>query len=399
MTNRLYYDNAYLTEFDAIVTKTDLRDGRFLVALNQSAFYPTSGGQPFDTGTLNAAAVRDVFVDGDGEVWHEIDGELSIGETVHGKIDWERRFDHMQQHGGEHMIAGAFYALTGGMTIGLHLGAEASSIDVELPDGATHVSAELLRQIEDYVNLRIQQDHPIKCWFPDEQTLATLPLRKRPTVTQHVRIVAMGDFEMVACGGTHPSSTGQIGLVKILSTQPAKGKLRVFFVCGQRAYADYRSCFDAAWSAANLLSTRPENLAELVASLQKRLKSTEFALNHLRREHLLAGVPALLEGAEAHGELRLICEKIEGDASLARDLASRLIEHEKTVALIAAEEDGRCFFVFGRSGDLNQHMGKLLSEAAKPLGGKGGGRPDFAQGGGPVAILQAARKRLLSEMQ
>lgn len=173
----------------------------------------------------------------------------------------------------------------------------------------------------------------------------------------------------------------------------------MFFVCGQRAYADYRSCFDAAWSAANLLSTRPENLAELVASLQKRLKSTEFALNHLRREHLLAGVPALLEGAEAHGELRLICEKIEGDASLARDLASRLIEHEKTVALIAAEEDGRCFFVFGRSGDLNQHMGKLLSEAAKPLGGKGGGRPDFAQGGGPVAILQAARKRLLSEMQ
>ena len=397
MTERLYYDNAYLTEFDAVVEKTDMRNDKMIVALNQSAFYPTSGGQPFDTGVLGDAHVTDVFVDRDGEVWHEIDGKLAVGDNVHGKIDWARRFDHMQQHGGEHMIAGAFYSLTGGMTIGLHLGAEESSIDVEFADGATHVSDELIRRVEDYVNERIQQDHPVKCWFPDAETLAKLPLRKRPTVTEHVRIVAMGDFEMVACGGTHPSTTGQIGLVKILSTQPAKGKLRVFFVCGRRAYEDYRNNYNAAWEAANLLSTRPEKLAKHVESLQERLKHAEFTLNKLRREQLLANVPALLENAGKSGDVRIVCEKIEGDAALVRDLASKLIEREKTVALIGADAGDKCILVFGRSADLDIHMGRLLSEAAKPFGGKGGGKPDFAQGGGPAEILAAARDKLMLE--
>lgn len=227
MTERLYYDNAYLTEFDARVTKVCERNGRTIVALDRSAFYPTSGGQPYDTGDIAGRAVTDVYVDGDGEVWHEIEGSLSVGEAVHGRIDWERRFDHMQQHGGEHMIAGAIYELTGGMTIGLHLGEEVSSIDVEFADGATHVPEELVERIEDLVNERIQRDWPVKCWFPDAAELAVLPLRKQPTVKEHVRIVAMGDFEMVACGGTHPSSTGQIGLVKIVDTAPARGKLRV----------------------------------------------------------------------------------------------------------------------------------------------------------------------------
>ena len=162
MTERLYYDNAYLTEFDAMVEKADMKGDKQIVALNRSAFYPTSGGQPYDTGTLNDARVTDVFVDKQGEVWHQIEGTLAVGEHVHGKIDWVRRFDHMQQHGGEHMIAGAIYNLTGGMTIGLHLGAEVSSIDVEFADGATHMSDELIAQVADYVNERIQQDLPVK---------------------------------------------------------------------------------------------------------------------------------------------------------------------------------------------------------------------------------------------
>ena len=396
MTERLYYDDSYMKEFDAEVVRAELRNGRPIVALNRSAFYPTSGGQPYDTGTINDARVTDVFVDADGEVWHEIDAPLDVGTQVHGKIDWARRWDHMQQHGGEHMIAGAVYNLTGGMTIGLHLGAEVSSIDVQFSDGSTHMDAELIAKIEDYVNERIQMDAPIRCWFPSAEELAALPLRKAPTVKEHVRIVAMGDFEMVACGGTHPSSTGQIGLVKIVSAAPERGKLRLSFVCGMRAYRDYRQNYNCAWAAANLLSTRPEKLPELLESTLQRLKDTERELNRLRRERLLESIPNLLERAEAlPGGGKLVCELADCDAAALKELASKLIEENGMVALLGAKNGEKCNFVFARSEDLDLAMGKLLSEAAKPLGGKGGGRPDFAQGGGPAEVLDAARAILM----
>ncbi len=395
MTDRLYYEDSYLTEFDAVVMRAQERDGRAIVALDRSAFYPTSGGQPFDTGTLNGARVTDVFVDENGEVWHEVDAPISVGEAVHGRIDWPRRWDHMQQHGGEHMIAGAVYNLTGGMTIGLHLGAEESSIDVEFSDGSTHMSDAVIARIEDYVNERIQRDAPIRCWFPDAEELAALPLRKRPTVKEHVRIVAMGDFEMVACGGTHPSSTGQIGLVKIVSAAPARGKLRLSFVCGMRAFADYRKNYNCAWAAANLLSTRPEKLPGLLEATLRRLKEAEHELNRLRREKLLASAPELVRAAEAlPGGGRLVCALLDADPQALKDLASKLIEAEGVVALLGTKNGDKCSFVFARSADLGYPMGKILSEAARPLGGKGGGRPDFAQGGGPAEILDAAREQL-----
>ena len=396
MTERLYYDNAYLNEFSAVVEKIDIKGDKQIVALDRSAFYPTSGGQPYDTGTLNDLRVTDVFVDKTGEVWHEIDGKLSVGDAVNGKIDWQRRFDHMQQHGGEHMIAGAFYRLFNGMTIGLHLGAEVSSIDVELPDGATHMSDEDIERVEDYVNQRIQEDHPVKCWFPDAVELKQLPLRKRPTVTEHVRIVAMGDFEMVACGGTHPSSTGQIGLVKIVDASPAKGKLRVSFICGKRAFDNYRSVYNSAWSAANLMATRPEKLAANVESLNKKLYECERVLYAIRKEKLLSEIPSMIEKAEDLSDGgKLVSAIVEGDPALLRDLASKLIENDNVAVLLGAQNGDRYNFVFARGNALPYMMGKVLSEAAKPFGGKGGGRPDFAQGGGAKEILEEARKILL----
>lgn len=396
MTERLYYDNAYLTEFDAMVEKVEMKGEKQIVALNRSAFYPTSGGQPFDTGTLNDVRVTDVFVDKAGEVWHEIDDSLAVGDPVCGKIDWERRFDHMQQHGGEHMIAGAIYNLTGGMTIGLHLGAEVSSIDVEFADGSTHMSDEMIARVEDYVNERIQQDHPVKCWFPESWELEALPLRKKPTVTEHVRIVAMGDFEMVACGGTHPSSTGQIGLIKIVSVAPARGKARVSFVCGKRAYEDYRKTYNSAWAAANLMSTRPENLPDFVANMQQRLKDAEHELSKLRREQLFAAIPEMIANAEVlPGGAKLVCAELAADAALLKDVASKLIETDGIVALLAAKAGEKWNYIFARSADLNYVMGAVLSAAAKPLGGKGGGRPDFAQGGGPLEVLWAAKESML----
>lgn len=394
MTERLYYDNAYLTEFDGTVLACEARGGHYEVLLDRSAFYPTSGGQPFDTGRLADAKVLDVNV-ADGEVWHTVDRPLKAGESVHGTIDWPRRFDHMQQHAGDHMIAGALHRLMGGVTIGLHVGDEVSTIDVSMPDGATRITPEALRQIEMDVNEHIQRDVPIRCWFPTEEELAVLPLRKKPTVSEHVRVVAIGDDEMVACGGTHPSTAGQIGLVRILSATPARGKMRVAFLAGVRALKDDQRCHDAAHAASDLLSTGVDQLAGSVSALQERLRQAEAELGRLRRERLWAQADGMLSAAETLSDgTRLVSGFVDTDATGLRELASRLIEKPGVAALLGTPSGDQATYVFARSADVDVSMGDLLRETAKPFGGKGGGKPDFAQGGGCREILNAACARL-----
>ena len=394
MTERLYYDNAYLMEFDARVLECKPNGENFDVLLDRSAFYPTSGGQPFDTGVIGNANVIDVNVT-DGEVWHTVTAPLAVGESVHGRIDWARRFDHMQQHAADHMIAGALHRLMGGVTIGLHVSDEISTIDVAMPEGVTRISDEDIRRIETDVNEHIQRDVPVRCWFPPEEELETLPLRKKPTVSEHVRIVAIGDDEMVACGGTHPSTAGQIGLVKIVSVSPARGKMRVAFLAGQRALKDYFKCHEAAHAAAELFSTGVENLTASVSAMQEKLHATEVELTKLRREQLLSKAQGLIDEAEIlPGGAKLVARFVEADAMLLRDLASRLIETPGVIALMGARNGEQAIYVFGRSADVDANMGTLLRDSARPLGGKGGGRPDFAQGGGCAGILEAACRAL-----
>jgi len=394
MTDRLYYDNAYLTEFDAQVLACCPNGDSFDVLLDTTAFYPTSGGQPFDTGILGSARVIDVNVT-DGEVWHTITSPLDVGSTVHGRIDWPRRFDHMQQHAADHMIASALHRLMGGVTIGLHISQDVSTIDVAMPEGVTRISDADVRRIERDVNERIQRDVPIRCWFPEAKELASLPLRKQPTVSEHVRIVAIGTDEMVACGGTHPATAGQLGLVKIVSVTPARGKMRVAFLAGQRALADYFRCSEAAHTAAGLLSTGVENLATSVSALQEKLRSAEFELVKHRKEQLLSQAQRFLDEAESLPDgQKLIARFVEADAMLLRELAARLIETPGVIALLGASTGEQMIYVFGRAADVSIDMGALLRASARPLGGKGGGRPDFAQGGGCPEILAAACQAL-----
>lgn len=394
MTDRLYYDNAYLTDFDAQVLACRENGTYYEVLLDRSAFYPTSGGQPFDTGTLGDISVIDVNVN-EGEVWHTLPQPLPVGAAVHGRIDWPRRFDHMQQHAGDHMIASALHRLMGGVTIGLHISQDFSTIDVAMPDGVTRIADEDIRRIEKDVNERIQRNVPIRCWFPAAEELASLPLRKAPTVTEHVRIVAIGDDEMVACGGTHPSTAGQLGLVKIVSVTPARGKMRVAFLAGQRALNDYTRCSESAHSAASLLSTGLDSLSAAVSALQEKLRMAEFELVKLRRVQLLSQAEHFIAEAEALPEKRkLVARFVEADAMLLRDLASRLIETPGLIALLGAKSENQAIYVFGRAADVPMNMGTLLCDAAKPFGGKGGGKPDFAQGGGSPEILHAACQAL-----
>ena len=399
MTDRLYYDDAYLTEFEARVLECDAAQGGYAVRLDRSAFYPTSGGQPFDAGTLGGANILDVYVADDGEMWHVVDDFLPVGETVRGIIDWTRRFDHMQQHAGEHMLANAVYRLCGGNTIGLHLGAEVSTIDVTLPEGKSRISDEELRALEDDVNARIQRDVPIRCWFPDAEELKALPLRKPPAVNEHIRIVQIGELEFCACGGTHPASAGQVGLLKIVDARPSRGKLRLSFVCGKRAYALLRQYYEIASAVAGSLSTSVYDLQNLVCSMADQLKNAEKQLAEAKMRVLISEIPAMLSRARrSESGILVVAETVEADGAVARELSSKLAENGGVIAIIAAQSGDGYVYAACRSANVEAHMGALLSSAAKACGGKGGGRPDFAQGGGPKEMLARMAEEALARL-
>ena len=399
MTERLYYDQTYLREFDATVVEArPLDGGRTLVTLDRSAFYPTSGGQPFDTGTLGGWPVSDVIVDETGEVRHTVEGTLSPGQRVHGVIDWARRFDHMQQHAGEHMIAGTIWRLFHGHTIGLHLGAEFSTIDVELPGGETHLTADQIALVENEVNGQIQRDDEIRCWFPPEDELRALPLRKPPTVAEHVRIVAIGDYEMVACGGTHPASTGQIGLAKIIDVRPSKGKARVAFVCGGRAFRNYQAQMRVTQETGALLSTAEAEIPEAVRRLLAENTALKREINVMREEALLDRRGALLAAARAVPGGKAVCAAFDGvDMNALRKLASALIDEGDVIALLGARGENGLQLVFARGRDVKYDMNALLKRAAAARGGRGGGKPDFAQGSAPDEGIMEEALTILRE--
>ena len=387
MTERLYYEDAYLTEFDGTVTGIR-QDKGIWVALDRSAFYPTSGGQPFDTGTLNGIRVTDTEVDREGVVWHQTEAAIEPGTAVHGKIDWERRQDHMEQHGGEHMLAGALWEKLGGTTIGLHLGQENSSIDVSMPDGRMHLTEDEIILLEDTVNSRIRQDAEIRCWFPSEEELMTLPLRKKPTVSEHIRIVAMGDFEMVACGGTHPRSTGRIGQIKILSASPSKGKVRITFVCGRRAEKLFQIYMRSAHKAGNVLSCPVEKIAGSAGELKARLAEAERKVNRFETERILKEI----RKQEEKESLRDICLSVtvleDAEAKPVSEAVSRYIDEEGKALLLCAGER----LIFARSRDVEIDMNELIRRVAR-----GGGRPDMASGAGIPQCAEVARKILVTE--
>jgi len=384
-TDRLYYADAYLKEFDALVTGAR---GDGWIALDRSAFYPTSGGQPCDTGVLlvgeKEIRVTDVTVDDDGVVWHRLAGTLTVGDAVHGCIDWPRRFDHMQQHAGDHMLAGALWEMLGGVTIGLHTGEKDSTIDVSLPDGRTRLTEAEIRALEETVNRRGQQDDPIRCWFPSADELASLPMRKRPTVREHVRVVAMGDYEMVPCGGTHPASTGQIGPIKVLSCAPAKGCMRLCFVAGMRAFRYFQAAARSAETTARLLSAPVEDAP---AALEKEREAAAQARRDAENRLLRAALE-MIRREKAGGVYA--CHVPFADPGLLVKAAATLTREEKgAVALLSCPRGEGRQMVFARGDQACVDMAALL----RACGGRGGGKPDLAQGSAPdgEALKRAAR--------
>jgi len=386
-TERLYYDDAYLTEFEAQVLSVR-QDG--WAALDRSAFYPTSGGQPFDTGVLadSQGPVRVLDVEAEeGVVWHLTDRPLQPGGKVRGKIDWPRRWDHMQQHAADHMLAGAAWQLYGGVTIGLHLGKDVSSIDMDLPGGRARLTEKEAEALETLVNRRVQQDDPIRCWFPAPAELALLPMRKQPTVKEHVRVVAMGDYEMVPCGGTHPGTTGQIGPVKILSCAPARGKMRLTFVAGMRAVAYFQQAAACAGALAAALSSTLADAPQALLREREAQAARQKELGQSLTQAALQVISLSRRGNVYAAHLPFATHDV-----LAR-AAAEITRDAQAVALLSCPGKSGAMLLFARGPEASADMAALLRQS----GARGGGKPDLAQGSAPDGQALEKAKEILLE--
>ena len=279
MTERLYYTDAYCTRFLARVTERVTWDGRPAVVLDRTAFYPTSGGQPADRGVLGGVAVVDVQVRQDDAVVHVLESPLpEDGKEVEGEIDWPRRFDHMQQHTGQHVLSAAFERMLDADTVGFHLGTDVSTIDLNVP----RLAPETATSVEGLVNQVLWEDHPVSARFVDSDELATLPLRRPPAVDGPVRVVEIGDFDVNPCGGTHVARTGEIGLVRVARLDYRGDETRVEFLCGSRALRDYRAKSAVVNQLATRLTVGYWELDQAVERLQGEAKQLR---SDLRRAH------------------------------------------------------------------------------------------------------------------
>ena len=392
-TERLYYSDSHLLEFDARVIDLSQRDdGALAVRLDRTAFYPTGGGQPNDTGTLGEARVVDcIDAEADG-VLHVIQGPApEVGETVHGKIDPRRRLDHMQQHTGQHILSAAFVKLFDAPTRSFRVLEHECEIDVALDDP----SDEKIEQAVDLANQIIWEARPIQAQNVSPTEAAAMPLRKEPAREGQLRLIQIEDFDLTPCGGTHARSTGEVGVIAVRSWERAKGLARIQFMAGLRVLADYRKANRTAREVAELFSAGREDSPSLVAKLieenrqlARRVRELDAIACRVEAEELLRGSsPTVREGA-----VRIITKTFENrDADSLKHLALALIAHPNVIALLGSRDGDTARLIFARSPDATGDMNACMRKACELIDGRGGGKPDMAQGGGKnVAALDKA---------
>jgi alanyl-tRNA synthetase len=395
MTNRLYYDDSYRVTFDAAVVSCDRREERFEVVLDQTAFYPTSGGQPFDVGTLGEAIVLDVIDREDGTIAHVVDREVAVDATVHGAIEWRRRFDHMQQHTGQHVLSAAFDRLFGVRTESFHLGAASATIDL-----GREVTPQRIAAATEESNRIVWEDRPVIVRVASADEARAMPLRKQSERTGPLRLVEIADFDLSACGGTHVARTGAIGMIAVASWEKFRGGTRVEFLCGARALARFGEWRDALAATTQRLSVAPADLAAAVEKLQLESKTLQKTVR--AQQEQLAGheAQALVARAEESGGRLILVDVLDGwDATGLKALASAAttLAPSLAVALFSRSAPPIAVIAAGRSAQVD--AAALLKTLTARFGGKGGGKPELAQGGGfgapPEQLQEAARAELL----
>ena len=366
-TEKLYYLDPFMKEFTATVLACEEAKGGFKVVLDRTAFYPEGGGQPADHGRLGAAAVTDVH-EKEGVIFHTCDKAVEVGAEVTGIIDWERRFDHMQQHSGEHIISGILCADYNCDNVGFHMGADTVTIDYN-----TDISWEQALAAEAKANAVIYADRAVEITYPSAEALAALDYRSKKELSGQVRIVAFPAADCCACCGTHVARAGQVGLVKVLSVQKFREGVRMEILCGKRALDYLSATYDAARAAGQRLSVKPTDIFPAVERLEEELSALKMRAAALE-EQVFAAIAAENEGK---GDVVLFQPPMKPDS--VRKLADAVAKRcGGLAAVFAGPEEGKFNYALLRAD--GQDISALVKDMNKTLNGRGGGRNGFAQG-------------------
>ena len=406
MTERLYYTDPCVQAFDAVVERAERRLDRLVVRLDRTAFYPTSGGQPFDTGTLGGLQVVEVLDGDDGSIEHvvtPVGEEWTPGAAVRGVIDWSRRFDHMQQHTGQHVLSAAVERRFGVRTVGFHLGGAVSTIDL-----ARELTSAEMAAVEADANRIVWEDRPVLIRFASAEDAAALPLRKESAREGTLRLVDVEGFDLSACGGTHVARTGAIGVIAVASWERFRGGQRIEFLCGGRALGRFQALRDTVGAAVRRLSVLPGDLPESIERLLTEVKEQKRFLLDLQAELArfrargladAAELVRLVSGASGTRDCRLVLRAVDADAIGLKSLASAIIDAPGYLVVLVSTSRP-ALVVVARSADVSVSAQHVVVSLTTAFGGRGGGKPDMAQAGGLDAsgdvILAAARTAALA---
>jgi alanyl-tRNA synthetase len=395
VTERLYYTDAGCLDFEATVVSCDVIDGRLVAVLDRTAFYPTSGGQPFDTGTLDDVPVVDVIDLEDDRIGHVVPSAIGAGRRVRGQVDAARRFDHMQQHTGQHILSAAFDRLHRARTVGFHLGAEVSTLDLDKV-----LSPESMASAEGEANRIVWEDRAVAIRFATADEAASLELRKEPTRTGPLRLIDVDRFDLSACGGTHVARAGAVGVVAIRSWEKFRGGTRLEFLCGGRALREFRTLRDAVTGSQHFLSVSPAELPAAIARAQSDNKDLKKIIKDLQERLAVHEAASLVARAEPIGGARVVIAAMEGlDQAGLKSMAAAAASHPGVAAALVSTS-APALVVIARAADVAVDASAVLKALIGTFGGKGGGRADLAQGGGLSATpeaLQAEIARLIDQ--
>lgn len=377
MTKRLYYDDSRLITFDAEIIETRIENQRIAVRLDKTAFYPSSGGQPFDTGLINTIDVTDVWEEGD-QIWHQM---VSIPEDnqVNCKVNWERRFDHMQQHSGQHILSAIFLDLIAANTIGFHLGDESSTIDLNI----NQLNNKEIEDVEERVNQVIWENHPVKIQFINENEINKIPFRKPPQITGRIRVIRIGELDASACGGTHVQNTGEIGLLKINGFENYKGGTRVSFHSGLRGLKQYQKIQSNVKQISTSLSIHQDDILETIQRIQQESIENLRSVNRIKKDLMsLVAEKIWQETIPINGIKGVIGLWEDYSMDDLRAITNYLRDFPNTIILLATIQGEKISLISSKTKDLKEiQADSILSMALEKLGGKGGGTEEMAQGG------------------
>lgn len=366
-TIKIYENDPYMKELESNVIKIIESDGSFLVVLDRTIFFPEGGGQPCDMGYIDDVRVSYVY-EKDGIVYHKVDKEISEKKVLI-KLDYDRRLDHMQQHCGEHILSGVFLKLYGGKNKGFHMGEDYVTADIDLED----ITEEMVKKAEEQANKDIYESREVKTYVVDKEQAERLPLRKELKVDSDIRIVEIDGVDMVACCGTHPKLTSEVGIIKVLKTEKYKKMTRVYFVCGMRAFREYQKSYSLLSSLSKFYSTDQDSLISKAESEAEKLKDSYIQIKELKNKLFIIEAEELAAEEKSDLVSNIYKDKTFDDIQL---LAGKINQKGK-IALLSSKEN-RILLTHG--GEFQVNCGLIFREELKGLSGKGGGGNKMAQG-------------------